>query len=302
MSDIPRFTLLANRGLLAIAGPDRVSFLQGLVSNDMEKVALDRVVYAALLNPQGKFLYDFFVFGTLETLILDCELDCLEGLKKRLSLYKMRADVTLEDRTGEMTVSALIGDEELVEQELPREPGAAIAFGGGIVCRDPRLADIGWRFLLPYTETETILVAAGFSPTHASYYDRMRLCLGLPDGKRDLISEKSILLESGFSELNGVDWNKGCFIGQELTARTKYRGLIKKRLVPVSYNGPPPEPGTLILAGDKGAGEIRSSLATKDGGIGLALIRLEALASPFDLMADGVLVTPSRPHWMLDEL
>lgn len=302
MSSSPHYTLLKNRGLLAVTGPDRVSFLQGLVSNNMEKVASDRAVYAALLNPQGKYLYDFFVFRILETLLLDCERACLQDLKKRLSLYKLRANVTLEDRSDEMAVIALIGDAELIEQELPREPGDAIAFGGGIICTDPRLADIGWRCLLPFAKSETSLATAGFSPTEPSYYDSMRLKLGLPDGSRDLIFEKSILLESGFSELNGIDWNKGCFIGQELTARTKYRGLVKKRLMPVSFNGPPPVSGTPIVAGDKGAGEIRSSLTTEDGGIGLALIRLEALENSKKLIAGNVSVTPSRPHWMLDEL
>jgi folate-binding protein YgfZ len=302
MKQSPKFILLKNRGLLVITGPDRVEFLQGLVSNDVRKVTTDRAIYAALLNPQGKYLYDFFIFGTDDSLILDCELDRMEGLKKRLSLYKLRANITLEDKSDNMTVSAIIDEKGMVEDALPVELGKVKTFGDGLVYRDPRLPDIGWRCVLPSSDSKNILVTSGFSPAKPFIYDSLRINLGLPDGSRDLIIEKSILLESGFSELNGVDWNKGCFIGQELTARTKYRGLIKKRLMPVIFNGQPPESGTAIFSDNKGAGEIRSSLATDIGGIGLALIRLEALARSTVLLAAGVTLSPSRPYWMLDEL
>jgi hypothetical protein len=302
MSEKLRFTILENRGLLAVAGPDRVSFLQGLVSNDMEKITPDRAVYAALLTPQGKFLYDFFVFEMDGDLILDCERAGLEGLKKKLSIYKLRADVTLEDRSGDLCVSAVFGDGALTALGLPHETGAALAFGDGNAYTDPRLTDIGGRAVLASGQAEAALTAVGFSPTEPSDYDHLRLKLGLPDGSRDLIADKSILLESGFSELNGVDWDKGCFMGQELTARTKYRGLIKKRLMPITFDGPPPEPGTPVMAKDKNAGEVRSSLTTDDGGLGIALIRLEALDNSSDLKAGGVSVTPTRPDWMADEL
>ena len=298
----PQFIQLKNRGLLFITGPDRVKFLQGLVSNDVEKVTRDKSVYAALLNPQGKYLYDFFIFELGNSLILDCERDRIESLQKRLSLYKLRANVTLEDQSEKWQISALIGDTSTLQQEFPSNPGSVITYEDGLICSDPRLADIGWRCILPSSDPKKILVKLGFNIAKPWVYENLRLELGLPDGNRDLIVEKSILLESGFSELNGVDWNKGCFIGQELTARTKYRGLIKKRLMPVSFNGPPPEAGTLIYSKDKSAGEIRSSLARDFGGIGLALIRLEALSSSVELLSDGVTVTPLRPHWMLDEL
>ncbi len=113
----------------------------------------------------------------------------------------------------------------------------------------------------------------------------------MPDGSRDLVPEKSILLESGFEELNGVDFQKGCYIGQELTARTKYRGLIKKRLFPVRIDGPTPEPGALIMQGGKEAGEMRSA---RDN-LGLALLRLEAVAENRPLSTDSCKITPLRP-------
>ena len=115
---------------------------------------------------------------------------------------------------------------------------------------------------------------------------------------------KSILLESGFGELNGVDWDKGCYMGQELTARTKYRGLVKKRLVPVIFDGPPPAPETPVMLGEKEAGELRSSLPADDGGIGLALLRLDSMAEADEtetaLKAGAVTVTQAKPSWMAD--
>jgi folate-binding protein YgfZ len=125
-------------------------------------------------------------------------------------------------------------------------------------------------------------------------YDRLRLGLGIPDGSRDLVLDKSILLESGFDELNGVDWDKGCYIGQELTARTKYRGLIKKRLFPVRIDGPAPEPGAIVTLDGHEAGEMRSS----SDGMGLALLRLEAVASKQKLAVRDTAIVPITPDWM----
>jgi hypothetical protein len=300
MTENPCFSVLDDRGLLRVAGPDRVSFLQGLVSNDMQKVAPDRALYAALLSPQGKYLYDFFVVELDGALLLDCQRAGLEGLAKRLALYKLRADVTIDDLSSDLCVAALYGDGTLAALELADEPGAALTLGDGMVCTDPRLAPAGARAVLPRGQAEAILTAAGFDPADAADYDRLRLSLGLPDANRDLIENKSTLLEAGFDELNGIDWDKGCYMGQELTARTKYRGLIKKRLMPVTFDGPPPEAGTPVTAHDREIGEVRSSRKTEDGGIGLALMRLDALEESSEFKAGGVAVTPDKPSWMAD--
>jgi folate-binding protein YgfZ len=302
MSQPPCYTLLEDRGLLSVGGVDRVTFLQGLVSNDIEKSGPERAVYAALLTPQGKYLHDFFVVGLDDGLLLDCERARLDDLKKRLSMYKLRADITLDDRSGDFAVAALLGHGAGEALGLSGDAGAAAAFGGGVAYMDPRLAEAGVRAVLPTESAEKTLEDAGFTATGASDYDRLRLELGLPDGSRDLVVEKSILLESGFDELNGVDWDKGCFMGQELTARTKYRGLIKKRLVPVTFDGPPPAPDTPVMMGDEEAGELRSAVALDDGGIGLALLKIDAMAKAGEtetaLKAGGVTVIPAKPSWM----
>jgi folate-binding protein YgfZ len=266
------FVVLEDRGVLAVSGPDRRSFLQGLVSNDVEKVAADRAVYAALLTAQGKYLHDFIMVEHGEAIWLDAEAARLADLKRRLSLYRLRAKVVIEERP-DLAIAAVFGDGTLAALGLPQEPGTARAEAGGVVMVDPRVAGLGARAILPRERIRSELAGRGFIESDFAAYDRHRLSLGVPDGSRDLVLEKSILLESGFEELHGVDWQKGCYIGQELTARTKYRGLIKKRLFPVAIEGPAPEPGTIVMLDGREAGEMRSS---RDG-IGLALLRLDAI-------------------------
>ena len=294
---VERFsTLLAERAAIEIAGEDRAAFLQGLVSNDVTKVAADRAVYAALLTAQGKYLHDFFIAAIGDALYLDAEAARLADLVRRLSLYKLRAKVTLADRRDALIVAAAFGAEALAALGLPPEPGQAVAFGGGIAYVDPRLAALGARLLLPRAAGLAPLAAAGFAGADPDAYDRLRLSLGVPDGSRDLPVEKAILLEAGFDELNGVDWQKGCYVGQELTARTKYRALIKKRLLPVSLEGPLPPPGTPVMLGAEEAGELRSG---RDG-MALALLRLEMLeqaAAGTPLMAGATRVKPQKPDW-----
>ena len=158
--------------------------------------------------------------------------------------------------------------------DLPPEAGRARAFAEGWLCVDPRLPELGLRAILPRATFENALEETGFHPTELGAYDRLRIGLGVPDGSRDMEVDKAILLECGFDELNGVDWGKGCFMGQELTARTKYRALIKKRLLPVQIEGPVPESGATVFSGDKEIGTLRST--TDD--LGLALPTCRSLA------------------------
>ena len=285
-----RFTVLEERGVLAVAGPDRADFLQGLVSNDATRVSVERAVYAALLTAQGKYLHDFFMVEHSDAIWLDTEAARLGDLKRRLSIYRLRAKVTLDERP-DLAVAAVFDGAAF---GLPADPGAARAVDGGVAFTDPRLAALGVRAVLPRDHLQRVLRDARAVETDFAEYDRLRLSLGVPDGSRDLVLDKSILLESGFDELNGVDWQKGCYIGQELTARTKYRGLIKKRLFPIKIDGPTPEPGTIVTLDGREAGEIRSG---RDG-IGLALLRLEAVGKGEQLIAGDTAIEPITPDWM----
>lgn len=290
------FVPLPDRGILAISGPDARAFLQGLVSNDVEKVDERHAVWAAFLTPQGKYLHDFFLAQDADgTLLLEGERGRLDDLRKRLTLYKLRSKAEIADRSDDFLVAAVFGVDAGAALGLDgSDAGTATDFAGGIAFVDPRLAEAGTRAVLPTENGRQALLDAGLAEAGRDTYDRHRLVLGLPDGSRDLVAEKSILLESGFDELHGVDWNKGCYLGQELTARTKYRGLVKKRLVPVAIDGTAPEPGTDVIADGKAVGEMRSAA----GGVGLALLRLDALADEAgELVAGGARLTPRKPAW-----
>jgi folate-binding protein YgfZ len=259
---------LPDRTVLAVTGEDRVAFLQGLVSNDVSHAEPGRAVWAALLTPQGKWLADFFILSDGDRLLLDCESAQAPDLARRLLRYRLRARAAINPTA--LAVHAAWDD------AAPDMPEAVIA-------PDPRLPEAGWR----------VLAAAPLAPADAGAWDTHRLCLGLPDGSRDMEPEKSVLLEAGFDELSGVSWTKGCYMGQELTARTRYRGLLKRRLVPVAAPGHTlPPAGTPILRGQAEAGLMRSS---RDG-LGLALLRLDALHEP--LQCGGLGLTPQIPAWM----
>lgn len=254
---------LADRGVLRLAGPDRVGFLQGLVSND---VAGPLPVWSALLTPQGKWLHDFFVVTDGEALLLDCEAARAEDLAARLRKFRLRAKVEVAPDPAAKVFAGW---------DVPPPPGGFA---------DPRLAAAGWR-----------LVGQAAADAGPAEYDRHRLALGLPDGSNDLEVEKSILLECGFDELHGVSWSKGCFMGQELTARTRYRGLVKKRLMPVEVAGALPPPGVVLTAAGAEAGVMRSG----QGSTGLALLRLATLASGAPIVWRDSVLTPRVPSWMV---
>ena len=264
-------TSLPDRGVIEVAGEDRVAFLQGLVSNDMAAVAPGRAIWAALLTPQGKWLADFFVLSDGERLLLDCERGQIAMLVPRLSRYRLRAKASVADRSAELSVYAAWGG----QSELP---SAALA------APDPRHEQAGWRILSP----TSLATTAG-----PQDWDSHRLALGLPDGSRDLEAEKTVLLEGGFDELQGISWTKGCYMGQELTARTRYRGLLKRRLVPVEIVGDLPAPGTPVMRDGAEIGTMRSG---RDGH-GLAVLRLEALDAVV-LECGGARLVPRVPAWM----
>ena len=259
---------LPGRSVLQVTGADRVGFLQGLVSNDVTEAAPGRAVWAALLTPQGKWLADFFILADGERLLLDCEAGQAAMLTAKLMRFRLRADVRVE--AVPLRVHAAWGGDP----------------GGVLAAPDPRLPEAGWRVLMDGA-SGGVAGDAGFAA-----WDLHRLGLGLPDGSRDMEAEKTTLLEAGFDELHGLSWTKGCYMGQELTARTKYRGLLKRRLVPVRVEGPLPSPGSVVLREGVEAGVMRSGL----DGLGLALLRLDAVGAA--LTCEGAVLRAAVPGWM----
>ena len=261
---------LPDRGVVAVEGPDRVAFLQGLVSNDVEQAAPGRAIWAAFLTPQGKWLADFFILADGERLLLDVERAQAPMLVQKLTRFRLRSKVTVADLSVDWHVSVAWAG-------TPAVPFGAIA------APDPRLPDAGWRILSP---TNLDANAA------AEAWDSHRLALGLPDGSRDLEADKTTLLEAGFDELAGVSWSKGCYMGQELTARTKYRGVLKRRLVPVAITGDLPPSGTPVLRDGTEVGTLRSG---RDG-MALATLRLDAMGAA--LTCAGAALRPRPPAWL----
>lgn len=293
------FAVLDNRGVVSLGGEDRLTFLQGLVSNDTRTLTANRTLYSLLLTPQGKYLHDFFLIDAGDSVLADAEAERCGDLVHRLKPYRLRSKVTLADVSGDYRVIALFGPAALDRLGLPPETGAARAFAGGVVFTDSRLPALGARAVVPMTGGwETAVAAAGFAPAADGAYETMRLSLGVPDGSRDLPIERAIPLENNLDALNAIAWDKGCYMGQELTARTRYRALIKKRLFPVRVDGPLPAPGTPLTLDGHEAGEIRSGA----GSLALAMIRLEDMArvetAGAALDAGGTTVYPSHPAWM----
>jgi hypothetical protein len=281
------YIVLEDRGIVLLEGAEACDFLQGLVSNDVSKATGGTAVYAALLNPQGKYLHDFFVFSVGDNLALDCERDRVVDLVHRLNIYRLRAKVTIADASERFRVVALPGARST--------PG--LDHEGGALFADPRLAELGWRAVLPTATMDDLLLAAGYSRSASSAFDALRLSHGVPDGSRDMVVDKAFLLESNFEELNGVDFDKGCYIGQENTARQKHRGTIRRRLMPVEIDGPAPAPETPIRLGAVDVGTMRSS----HDGKGMAMLRLEyvekATQSGEPLVAGDTRLTPVKPAW-----
>ena len=200
-------------------------------------------------------------------------------------------------RRNDFQVYALYGEGVLEKLGLDETPGAARPFAGGVCFTDPRLAAAGARAILPKGGTRA-LEAAGLIPASVPDYEAHRLSLGLAEGGIDIIPEKNFLLECNFEELHGVDFNKGCYVGQEVTARSKHRSTVRKRLLPARIEGPLPPFGTAIMAGEKEVGVLRSAMGDR----AIALIRLERLqeaeAAGIALCAGEAVIIPEKPDWL----
>lgn len=275
-------THLPHRGVLEIQGEDKTPFLQGLISNDIHKVTPEHAIYATMLTPQGRFLYDFFIMEKDGSYFLDGEASRLADLVKKLNLYKLRSQVIFTPRP-DLKVYVLWGEDTLSSLELQNEPGNTHA--GTFI--DPRLVELGARII---AEIPSYLG----EPASPQEYDLYRIKLGIPEGGIDLIPEKSILLECGLDELNAISWTKGCYIGQELTTRTKFQGLVRKRLFPVKIEGTAPDFGTEIVLDETPVGVMRSHA----DGYGIGLLRLEHFKAGLSLQCGNAKLHPYRPFWM----
>lgn len=293
MSEL-RVIPLQHRTVIKLEGEDLIPFLQGVVTQDVTKVTSENSVWSALLTAQGKFLHEFFItLNSQGGLFIDCEKDRAPDLLRRLKLYKMRSKASLDLTGDEYTVVAIIGENLAQALHLEDKKGASRNSQNSTIYMDPRHLKLGARAIVLTDQLSAFIEVYKLQNATLEEYDNLRISLGIPDGSRDLEVEKSILLENGFNELGAIDWDKGCYIGQELTARTKYRALIKKRLVPVTLTGPTPEIGTDITLNGKNVGILRSVY----GQAGLATLRIDAIGSD-QLLCQDTNVTPDMPDWI----
>jgi folate-binding protein YgfZ len=264
---------LDDRAVIAVNGPEARSFLQGLITNDIENVAPGRAIYAALLTPQGKILFDFFIVEGDGALLIDCHRQARDALIKRLSMYRLRAKVQIEARDQ---LAVLVG--------LTGRPA-----GRGVTFEDPRLPELGHRSIGATAEMPSAV--AGASAYHAH-----RLALGVPE-TGDFGSDRMFALDADLDDLHAISFGKGCYVGQELTARMKHRGTARKRLLVVEgVDGTIPPAGTELRANGHVIGEIVSV----HGARGFALVRLdrleEAKGAPVD--ANGSPVAVTKQDWL----
>ena len=258
-----RIARLDSRALIRVSGPDARPFLHNLLTQDVETLKPGELRFGALLSPPGRLMFDLFLWGEPDAVVLDVAADRRDSLLQRLAMYRLRAQVAV-DTDDRGVLAAWDGP-------LPE----------GFVA-DPRTRDLGGRSLADQAAT-------GATEDDWQAY---RLAVGVPDPTADAPSDKTYPIEANFDLLNGIDFQKGCFVGQETTSRMKRRGAIKTRMLPITFAGPPPPFGTEVLNGELRAGEV---LSGRDGGA-MALLRLDRL--------DGALtvgdrpVTVRRPAWM----
>jgi tRNA-modifying protein YgfZ len=266
--------------VLRVTGEAARNFLQGLITNHIDQAKPGSAIHAGLLTPQGKILVDFFVLPASDGFLLELAKAKLADLIQRLTVYKLRSQVTFAEEPS-LGVAASWGSTPLL-------PEGAIAFA------DPRLPELGLRFLLP---ANADISGLGCALAGEDEYHGRRIALGVPEGGRDYSFGDAFPHEAMFDQLNGVDFKKGCFVGQEVVSRMEHRGTARKRIVGVEGEGPLPAPGTEIVAGSM----LIGTLGSVAGSSGLALLRLdraeEAKAAGTLLRAGEVTVAVRIPAW-----
>jgi len=287
--------VLADRGVVGVTGADALKLLQGVITNDMELLSVRPAIHAALLTPQGKILFEFFVVKAPDGFWLEAAADKTADLAKRLTLYRLRAKVDIKDRSAELRAFALWGG----------EPEALAGAAGTLVFPDPRLPALGLRGLAPVPLEVPLapdLVAASRAlEVPAQDYHAHRIALGVPEGGKDYSFGDAFPHDADLDQLHGVSFAKGCFVGQEVVSRMQNRAQVRKRIVAIVGDAPLLA-GAEITAGAAVIGTV-GSVAGKDA---LALVRLdraaEAAAKGTPLMAGGVAIALHKPDWANFEL
>jgi folate-binding protein YgfZ len=271
--------VLSDRATLHIAGEEAPHFLHNLVTSSVERLVPGGAAYGGLLTPQGKIIADFFVLRTPDGYLLDVPSARIEELKKRLTLYRLRAKVTID--IEDLAVAAI--------WDAGEAPPLA-------VFPDPRLSALGLRAFIPKSQAVASLKASGLEVRPEEEFHAYRIGLGVPEGGRDFIFDDAFPHEADMDQLGGIDFRKGCYIGQEVVSRTQHRATARTRTVPVVLSAPAVA-GTEIIAGDKTIGTLGSVAGLR----GIASIRIDraddALEAGQPLKAGDAVLTIEKPRW-----
>jgi tRNA-modifying protein YgfZ len=279
--------LLPDRGVVKVVGDEARRFLNGLLTTDIEQVTPERAAFAALLTPQGKIIVDCIVAEAPAAdgggFFLDCPRALAKTLVDRLAFYKLRAKITIADLSDPLGVLALWNG------------GGESDYG--LCFRDPRLPALGTRCLIPPQLASEAAADLGATLVDAAAYEVHRIALGVPRGGFDFIYGDAFPHETDMDQLAGVDFAKGCYVGQEVVSRIEHRGSARKRVVPIAYDGVAPEAGMPVTAGEQTVGTLGSAAH----GRGLALLRLDrvedALAAGTPLVVGHLTIRLVRPDW-----
>jgi len=272
---------LSRRGVVAVGGPEAETFLDNLLTNNVEGIAGGHAGYGGLLSPQGKILFDFLVFRDGERFLFDLPRSAVADFVRRLTFYRLRAKVEIADLSDDHRVIAAWNS-----PTPPRLDGPVVV--------DPRLPALGFRAIIP---VGSVIIAPEYDTVGEADYDAHRLLLGIPEGGMDFAYGDAFPHDADMDQLGGVAFDKGCYVGQEVVSRMEHRGTARRRLIPVRAASPIPPPGAEITADGKPVGTIASSA----GGTGLAMVRLdrarEALDAGSTLMVRGMPVEIDLPDW-----
>jgi folate-binding protein YgfZ len=276
---------LPDRGVVKVGGEDARNFLNGLVTTDVTLVRPGLGRFGALLTPQGKITIDFIITETPAGhgggFLIDAPRALAKGLADKLGFYKLRAKVTVENLSDDLGVMAVWGGEPSTKPDL--------------IFADPRNAALGWRVLVPEGLAQKVADLAGAELVESAAYDAHRIATGVPRGGLDFIYGDAFPHETNMDRLHGVDFDKGCYVGQEVVSRMQHRGTARTRTVRIALDGAAPEPGTAVVAGDKPVGTMGSSA----GDAGLALLRtdraIDALDAGTPLTSGGLAIRIADP-------
>jgi folate-binding protein YgfZ len=277
---------LPDRGVVKVSGDDARNFLNGLVTTDIDLIQPGLGRFGALLTPQGKITTDFLITeapaGHGGGFLIDCPRALAQGLADKLGFYKLRAKVGVENLSDSFGVLAVWDGEPTMKPDL--------------TFADPRSDMLGWRILIPEELAPKVAGLLGADLVDSAAYDAHRIASGVPRGGIDFMYGDAFPHETNMDRLHGVDFDKGCYVGQEVVSRMQHRGTARTRTVRLILDDSPPEAGVVIVAGDKPVGTMGSSA----GGMGLALVRIDRVADALDagapLTAGGIAIRLAEPE------